>query len=103
MNGLAMTFIQQLISGFNFFVYADLLVAEMLDLEANDAVDLGKEGIVFADAHVGAGVEVRAALPNEDVARQNELAVGAFGPKTLGLAVASVTGAAGTFLMSKKL
>ena len=52
-------------------------------LETDNTVSLGKEGIVGADAHVLAGVNVRAALAHQDVAGQNKLTVSTLGPRRL--------------------
>ena len=77
--------------------------AKMLGLEADNAINLGKKGIVLAYANVVAGMEVGAPLPDQNVTGQNELPVSPLAPKTLGFAVASVTGTANALLMSKKL
>ena len=84
-------------------VNADLLAAHALRFKADYAVNLCKERIVLADANVIAGMEMRAALPNQDVAGKNELTVGPLRPKTLGLAVAAVTRAAHALFMREKL
>ena len=56
-------------------VNADLLFAKVLGFKANNAVDGCKERIVLADADVGAGMEMRAALTHENIAREHELTV----------------------------
>ena len=45
----------------------------MADLEAGDAVDLGEQRVILAD--VGAGMEVRSALANKNVASEDELTI----------------------------
>ena len=84
-------------------VYANLLETEMLRLKTNHAVYLGEERIVFSDTDVIAGMEMRSALANQDVARKNELTVSTLGSKTLRLAVTAVSGTADAFFMCKKL
>ena len=66
--------------GGRFFVHADLLAAKVLGFKANNAVGLCKKGIVLSDADVDAGMEMRAALPYQDIAGQHELTVGTLGP-----------------------
>ena len=58
---------------------ADLLLVAAQALEAHDAVLLGKQGVILADAHVEAGMDVGAALTHQDVASQNAR----FGPRRL--------------------
>ena len=75
----------------------------MLGLETDYAVDLGEKGIILADTDVGAGMEVSAALANEDVAREDKLTVSTLGPQTLGFAFTTVAGATNALFMCKKL
>lgn len=82
---------------------ADLLLVAAQALEAHDAVFLGKQGVILADAHVEAGMDVGAALTHQDVASQNELTIGALRAQTLAFAVAAVAGGAHTFFMSEQL
>ena len=49
-------------------VNRDLLTILAQTLETDNTVSLGKEGIVGADTHVLAGVNVRAALTHQNVA-----------------------------------
>jgi hypothetical protein len=44
-----------------------------LVLEANDAIDLGEEGVVFAAAYVGSGFERGAALTDNDASTEDGL------------------------------
>ena len=74
-----------------------------LALKANHAVHQGEQGVVAADAAVGAGMDVGTALTVKDVARQNELAVRTLRAESLGLAVAAVMGRTGALLMSEEL
>ena len=84
-------------------VDADGLLARVAGLEADDAVDLGEQRIILADADVGAGMEVRTALANKNVAREDELTVRALRPETLALAVSAVTGRTDAFFMCEQL
>ena len=81
----------------------DLLAILAQTLEANNAVRLGEQGVVGTLAHVGAGVDVGAALTHQNVASQHELSVGALGAKALGLGITAVLGGAHTFFMSEEL
>ena len=72
-------------------------------LEADNAVSLGKQRIVAANTNVGAGVDVGAALADQDVAGQNELTISALGAKALGLGITAVLGGAHTFFMGEEL
>ena len=84
-------------------VNRDLLTILAQTLETDNTVSLGKEGIVGADTHVLAGVNVRAALTHQNVAGQNELTVSTLGAKALGLGVTAVLGGAHTFFMGEEL
>ena len=84
-------------------IYAYLLLSQTLCFKAHNSIDLGEERIVLANTDVVTGMKMRSALPDKNVARQNELPVRTLGSKTLRLAVATVSGAANTFFMSKKL
>ena len=75
----------------------------MLRLKTNDAVDLGIQGIVLADADVGAGMEMSAALPDKDIAGETELTVRTLGPETLGFRFTAVAGRTDALFMCKKL
>ena len=81
----------------------DLLAVLAQALETDNTVSLGKEGIVGADAHVLARVNVRAALAHQDVAGQNKLTVSTLGAQALGLGITAVLGGAHTFFMGKEL
>jgi len=75
----------------------------VLGFKADNAIDRSKERIVLADADVGAGMEMRAALTHENVARKHELTVRTLRSETLGMAVAAVTGRTDAFFMRKQL
>ena len=84
-------------------VNADALAAAVLRLEAQNAVNLCEQGIILTDANVGAGMEMSAALPDEDIARKHELTVRTLRSEPLGLAFTTVTGATYALLMCEKL
>src|SRR5690606_12075785 len=67
--------------------------------ELHLAVGGGEEGVIAAHADVDAGVNAGAALTDDDVARQNLLAAKALDAKAFAFGVASVTGAATSFLV----
>ena len=71
-------------------VNGDLLAVLAVTLELDGAVHQGEQGVVLALADVGAGVDLGAALTDEDVAGEDELPVGPLGSEALGLAVAAV-------------
>ena len=72
-------------------------------LELDLAVAQSEQGVVAALAHVHAGVDVGAALTDQNVAGQNELTVAALHAQTLGLRVAAVPGGANALFMGEKL
>ena len=55
----------------------------------------------FTLAHVGAGMDLGAALTDQDVAGQHELAVTALDAQALGLGVTTVTGGADALLVGE--
>ena len=86
-----------------FLVNAYALAAAVFCLKTDDAVDLGVKGVILADTDVGAGMEVSAALPDENIAREDKLTVSTLGPQTLGFAFTTVAGASYALFMCKKL
>lgn len=82
---------------------ADLLLAKMLGLEADDAVYFGEKRVVLTPADVHAGMVMGAALTHEDVAGEHELTVRTLEPEPLGRAVAPVAGAADALLVREEL
>ena len=84
-------------------INADLLLVAAQSLETHNAVFEGEQGVIAADAHVQAGMDVRAALADDDVTGQRKLTIGALAAQTLAFAVAAVTGRAHTFFMGEKL
>ena len=83
-------FVDRFLRDILFVVNAYALETAVLRLETDDAVDLGVKGIILTDTDVGAGMEMSAALPDKDIAGENELTVSALGPKTLGLGLTTV-------------
>src|SRR5580658_10893532 len=61
--------------------------------------DLGKQRVVGADTHVGAGLDARAALPHNDRPAGHQLAAKGLHAQPLCIRVASVCGAAPTFFV----
>jgi len=91
-----------------FFVSSSLVNRNLLPilaqtLEADHAVRLGEQGVVAAAAHIHAGVDMGAALADQDVASQNVLSVGALGPETLALGITAVLGGTNALLMGEEL
>ena len=75
----------------------------MLGFKAHNAIDRCKERIVLANADVGAGMEMRAALTHENVACEDKLTVRTLRTETLGMAIAAVAGRTNAFFMRKQL
>ena len=73
-------------------VDGDLLAVPAQALKADNTAGLGVQGIVAAAAHVDAGVDVGAALTDQNIARQDVLAVSTLGAQALALAVAAILG-----------
>lgn len=73
------------------FVHAHpLAVASRFELHL--AADHGVQGVVVAHAHAGAGVELGAALANDDAASLDDFARIALHAEALGIAIATVLG-----------
>src|SRR3954454_958405 len=68
--------------------------------EAHDAIDLGVDGVVLADANVLTNPELRSALANHDRPGAYELAIGPFDAEPFRLAITTVARAANAFLVS---
>ena len=84
-------------------VNGNLLLVTAQTLETHNAILQSEQGVIAADAHVQAGMDVSAALTNENVTGQRELTIGALAAQTLAFAVTAVTGRAHTFFMGEKL
>ena len=72
-------------------INADELAGATFVFKLDDAVDQGKQRIVFAAADVIAGFPLRAALTRDDVAAEHSLTAKFFQAETLRLRVATVT------------
>ena len=70
---------------------ADALSAAAMPLVPDDTGNLGEEGVVAPDTHIDTGMDLRAALTNEDAARRHQLAAVAFYTESLGTAIATVS------------
>ena len=68
----------------------NLLLVAAQTLEADNAAHQREQGVVLADAHVLTGMNLGAALTNENVASLRELTVGTLRAKALGFAVAAM-------------
>ena len=75
----------------------------MLGLKAHDTVCLSIKSIVFAQTYIYTGMEVSAALANQNVACENELTISTLGAKTLRLRVTTVLGGAAALFVGEKL
>ena len=84
-------------------VDADLLLVLADALELDLAADHGEKGIVGASADVHAGMDLGASLADEDVAREDVLAVAALRAEALGVGISAVLGGAHSLFMSEKL
>ena len=84
-------------------VDGDLLAVLAQTLEANHTVDLGEQGVVAAAANIHTGVNVSAALTNQDVAGQNVLTISALGAETLGLGITAILGGTNALLVGEEL
>lgn len=84
-------------------VDADGLLTQMAGLETDYTIDLGEQSVILADTDVFAGMEVSAALTNQDIPGQHCLTICLLGSKTLAFAVSAVTGGTHSLFMGKKL
>ena len=75
----------------------------MLGLKAHDTICLSIKSIVLAQTYIYTGMEVSAALANQNVACENELTISTLGAKTLRLRVTTVLGGAAALLVGEKL
>ena len=84
-------------------VNRSLLTILTLALETEHAVHLGEQGIVSADTNVHTGMDVGAALADQDVAGLDKLTISALGTQALGLGVTAVLGGAAALLVGEEL
>jgi hypothetical protein len=71
--------------------HADLLAPIGHLLEFHLTLRYSVQGVVFTDAHVGARMDVRPALPDDDVPGSNPFAALFLNTQALGIAVATVS------------
>ena len=81
----------------------DLLAILAQTLELDLAGLQSEQGVVAALTHVDTGMDMGAALTNQNVAGQNELTVGALNAEALGLGVTAVLGGTNALLVSEQL
>jgi len=73
------------------------LATASTDFKFDEAVDSGKNGVIFSHANVGSRVELRAVLPHDNIAGNDGLSTELLHTKTLALAVTPVAAAAASF------
>ena len=79
-------------------------LAELAEtLKAQDAVDLGVQGIIPADPDVKTGMDMRAALSVKDIAGLDELSVRPLCSEALGIGITAVLGGAHSLFMREEL
>jgi len=90
-----------LFSDLSRFINRTFLLVSAETLETNHTVLQGEQGIVAADADIGAGMDLGSALSVENVARFDKLAVRTLRAESLGFGVTAVLGGADALFMSK--
>ena len=85
----------------SFLIYTNLFFVLPFALKLNDAVFQSEERIVSADSDVVAGVDLRAALADDDATRKNLLPVLTLYTEAFRFAVASVVRRARSLFMSE--
>ena len=80
-----------------------LLAILALALELDMTVNQSEQGIVAADTDIVAGMDVRASLTNQNVAREDELTVRALHAQSLGLGITTVLSRTAALLMCEEL
>ena len=84
-------------------VNANLLLATGDVLELNNTVNKCEKSIVRADTYVSTGMNLGAALSNNNVAGDNRLAVCLLNAETLGLRITTVLGRTNALLVGEEL
>ena len=84
-------------------VNRSLLTILTLALETQNAIDGGEQGIIGADTDIHTGMDVSAALANQNVAGLDELTISALGTQALGVGVTAVLGRAAALLVGEEL
>ena len=77
------------------------ILTQTLKLDA--AVHLGEQGVIAADAHVDAGMDMGAALADQNVSGQHKLTVSPLHAQPLRLRVAAIPGGTHALLMREEL
>jgi hypothetical protein len=80
-----------------------LLVQGAFDSERHVAVYQSEQGVVFANANIGSGVELGAALANDDCASSDQLTAKRLHTEHLGLGIAPVSRRAAAFFLCHDL
>ena len=81
-------------------IHGNLFTVTAKSLELDSAVGQSEQSIVAAAANIGTGMDLRAALLDEDVASQNILTVSTLYAKALRLGITAILSRADTFFMS---
>ena len=81
----------------------DLLAVLAQVRETHHAVSLGEQGVVGADADIHTGMDVSAALADQNVAGLDELTVRPLGTEALGVGITAVLGGAAALLVGEEL
>lgn len=85
----------------SYSIHADLALIAAAALECDLPCHLGKQGIILADPHIVAGMEMSAALTDQDAPRRHHRIRLRLYAEALGRTVASIARAADTLFMSK--
>ena len=75
------------------------MILRSLDFKLHRAIDLGKQGVVTTHADIVAGMELRAALTNDDAAGIDCSVTKNLHTKTLGLGITTVAGRTAALFM----
>ena len=84
-------------------INADLLLGRTDSLILYETVDLSKKSVVRSDSDIVTGMDLRAALPYDDVACDYALTVALLSSESLGLGLTTVLGGTHSLLMSEEL
>jgi hypothetical protein len=79
---------------------ADISPFAAFVLELNQAANLGKQGVIFAQSDIQSGLETRAALSHQDGAARNQLSGESLDAKALRIGIAPVSRTAYPFFVS---
>ena len=93
----------QVLHSLGFLVNRNLLPVTAQALEAHHASSRSEQRIITALADVHTGMDVSAALTDQDVAGQNVLTVSPLGPQAFALGITAVLGGTNALLMGEEL